>query len=144
MNASLTILRNLVINSGLCNGTTFKVLSINHKVFRVEIKNGSHIGQNIGLITRIDLIPSEMSLPFRMKTRKLPVRLCFEMTIKKSHGQSINNLGVYIPQSVFLHGQLYVALSRAGLSNKTKVMLTDVKDTQGTIENNIGKFVLKY
>ena len=55
------------------------------------------------------------------------------MIIKKTHRQSINNLGVYILHSVFSHGRLYVALSRAGLSHKTKVVLTDVKDAQGTM-----------
>ena len=28
----------------------------------------------------------------------------------KAQGQSINNLGVYLPQPVFSYGQLYVAL----------------------------------
>ena len=55
------------------------------------------------------------------------------MIINKAQGQSINNLGDYLPQPVFSHGQLYVALSRTGLPHTTKVMLKDVKDTQGTI-----------
>ena len=37
-----------------------KLISINHKVLKVKITNGSHIG-NIGLIPRIDLTPSEIS-----------------------------------------------------------------------------------
>ena len=48
------LLRNLDINSGLCNGTTLQILSINHKVLKVKITNVSHI-ENIGLIPRIDL-----------------------------------------------------------------------------------------
>ena len=75
-----------------------------------------------------------------MKRRQFPIRLCFAMTINKAQGQSINNLGVYLPQPVFSHGQLYVALSRAGLPHRTKVMLIDVKDTQGLIEDNNGKY----
>ena len=66
INASLILLRNFDINSGLCNGTTLQILSINHKVVKVKITNESYIG-NIGLTPRIDLTPSETSLPFRMK-----------------------------------------------------------------------------
>ena len=83
-----------------------------------------------------------MSLSFKLKARQSPVRLFFSMIIKKTHRQSINNLGVYILHSVFSHGRLYVALSRAGLP-RTKVMLIDVTNTQGTNENIFGKFLLK-
>ena len=107
------LLRNF--NSGLCNGTTLQILSINRKVLRVKLTNGSHIG-NIGLIPRIGLTPSETSLPFRMKRRKFPIRLCFAMTINKAQWQSINT----ILRPVFSHGQLYVALSRVGLPHRTK------------------------
>ena len=62
------------------------------------------------------------------------------MTINKAQGQSINNLGVCLPQPVFSQGQLYAALSRAGLTHRTKVILIDVKDTQGTVQDNNGKY----
>ena len=62
------------------------------------------------------------------------------MTINIAQGQSINNLGVYLLQPVFSHGQLYVALSMAGLPHRTKVILIDVKDTQGPIQDNNGKY----
>ena len=83
------LLRNLDINSGLYNGITLQILSINHKVLRVKLTNGSHIG-NIGLIPRISLTPLETSLPFIMKRSQFPIRLFFAMTIKKAQGQSIN------------------------------------------------------
>ena len=75
INASVMLLRNLDINSGLYNGTTLQILPINNKVLKVKITNGSHIG-NIGLIPTIDLTPSETSFPFRMKRRQFPIRLC--------------------------------------------------------------------
>ena len=62
------------------------------------------------------------------------------MTINKAQGQSINNLGVYLPQPVFSNGQLYSALSRAGTPHKTKVMIININDKQGSFENYDGKF----
>lgn len=44
------------------------------------------------------------------------------MTINKSQGQTIPNVGVYLPEPVFSHGQLYVALSRATATANIKVL----------------------
>ena len=44
------------------------------------------------------------------------------MTINKAQGQTIPNVGIYLPEHVFSHGQLYVALSR-GVSYSTTWML---------------------
>ena len=41
---------------------------------------------------------------------------------------------------MFSHGQLYVALSRAGITHKTKVMIINIKDTEGSFENYDEKF----
>ncbi|KAG2642745.1 hypothetical protein PVAP13_2KG196764 [Panicum virgatum] len=40
------------------------------------------------------------------------------MTINKAQGQTIPNVGIYLTEPVFSHGQLYVALSR-GVSRET-------------------------
>ena len=81
INASVMLLRNLDINSGLCNWTTLQILSINHEVLRVKITNGSHVA-NIGLIPRIDLSPSEISLAFRMRRRRFPIRPSIKHRVK--------------------------------------------------------------
>jgi len=69
------------------------------------------------------LSPSEdISLPFKFKRKQFPIRLSFGMTINKAQGQTIPNVGIYLPEPVFSHGQLYVALSR-GVSRSTTWML---------------------
>ena len=49
------------------------------------------------------------------------------MTINKAQGQTIPNVGVYLPESVFYHGQLYVALSRGISRVNTKILVNPVK-----------------
>ena len=68
--------------------------------------NGSEV-----FIPRIDFIP-KTELPFEFKRRQFPVRVCYAMTINKSQGQSMKYVGLYLPEPVFTHGQLYVGLSR--------------------------------
>ena len=91
--ALVMLLRNIDVNSGLCNGTTMKVISIKTKIINVQITNGSHIG-DYALIPSIQLSPSDSLLPFKLSRRQFPIKLCFAMTINKAQGQSINNLGV--------------------------------------------------
>jgi ATP-dependent DNA helicase PIF1 len=61
------------------------------------------------------------------------------MTINKSQGQTIPNVGIYLPELVFSHGQLYVALSR-GVSRSATRVLTKLKvdlDPTGKSAKNI-------
>jgi ATP-dependent DNA helicase PIF1 len=43
------------------------------------------------------------------------------MTINKAQGQSIKYVGLYLPDPVFIHGQLYVGLSRVTSSENIRV-----------------------
>ena len=44
------------------------------------------------------------------------------MTVNKSQGQTIPNVGVYLPAPMFSHGQLYVAMSRATSRTNIKIL----------------------
>jgi len=44
------------------------------------------------------------------------------MTVNKSQGQTIPNVGAYLSEPVFSHGQLYVAMSRATSRKNIKIL----------------------
>ncbi|CAG4939145.1 unnamed protein product [Colias eurytheme] len=48
----------------------------------------------------------------KLKFKRVPVSVCFAMTINKSQGQTLRVGGVDLRTSCFSHGQLYVACSR--------------------------------
>jgi hypothetical protein len=64
---------------------------------------GSNAG-NIVFIPRIDLT-SDSDLPFLMKRKQFPVKLALAMTINKSQGQTLDKVGIHLPNPVFSHGQ---------------------------------------
>ena len=62
------------------------------------------------------------------------------MTINKAQGQTVPNVGVYLPEPVFSHGQLYVALSRGVSRQSTKVLVKPhgiEKSSEGVFTKNV-------
>ena len=149
--AMIIVLRNLSRERGLVNGTRAVIIKINEHSIYVELLNGSMAGTRCYLC-RIDLRTQNASLPFVMKRRQYPVSLAFGMTISKSQGQSLARVGLYLPEPVFAHGQLYVALTRCGDPNATTILLLHDDKIQGflhvgeplkvTTKNIVDTFVL--
>jgi len=57
--------------------------------------------------------------------RQFSLTISFAMTINKSQGQSLRHVGVYLPQSVFSHRHLYVAISRITSRKELKLLVID-------------------
>ena len=116
----LMLLRNLNTSQGLCNGTRLICRSFTRFVLEAEVISGSHIG-SIVLIPRISLTAAKTQCPIEFKRTQFPVRLAFAMTINKAQGQTFNTVGLYLPEPVFTHGLLYVAMSRVRLPTSLKI-----------------------
>ena len=112
VNSPIMLMRNLDPASGLLNGTRFVVKRLQPNVINAEICTGRHSGKHV-LIPRIALTPSDNTFPFTLRRRQFPVRAASAMTINKSQGQTLDAVGLFLPEPVFTHGQLYDALSRA-------------------------------
>lgn len=67
------------------------------------------------------------------------------MTINKAQGQTIPNVAIYLPEPVFSHGQLYVALSRGVSRGTTRILAKpriDIDPTGKSTKNIVYRDVL--
>jgi len=118
------------------NGTRLQIVRLGDKLVQGRILTGTRVGKLV-IIPRMPLTPSDRRLPFKMKRRQFPLSVAFAMTINKSQGQSLGNVGIYLPKPVFSHGQLYVAMSRVKSKGGLKVLITDSKGKQKNETTNV-------
>jgi ATP-dependent DNA helicase PIF1 len=130
------LLRNIDVSSGLCNGTRLMIVELGKNVIGADIVNGPHHGDRV-YITRSNLIPSDSNVNISFQRRQFPLCLCFAMTINKSQGQTLSNVGLYLPRPVFTHGQLYVAVSRVKTRKGLKILALDDSGDSSTFTTNV-------
>ncbi|KAL3810378.1 hypothetical protein ACJIZ3_000028 [Penstemon smallii] len=135
----IMLLRNIDPKIGLCNGTRLICHRFGRNVIDAEILTGQFKGTRV-FLPRMPLRTSEdAKLPFEMTRRQFPIRLSFALTINKSQGQTIPHVGIYLPDHVFSHGQLYVALSRGVSQATTKVLAKkgNIHGLEGVYTRNV-------
>ncbi|KAI9115686.1 hypothetical protein K1719_013355 [Acacia pycnantha] len=116
------LIRNIDQATGLCNGTRLQITQLGKNVVKAKALNETSAGEEI-LIHKMNMNPSETTLPFKMTRRQFPIIISFAMTINKSQGQSLSNAGLYLPSPIFSHGQLYVAMSRVKNFSRLKILI---------------------
>ena len=127
------LLRNMDPKNGLCNGTRLIVQELGRKYIRARIIVGRHSGNEV-FLPRIPMDTTEDgSSTVMFRRRQFPLKPAFAMTINKAQGQTLRHVGLYLPQPVFGHGQLYVALSRCTDPKNLKVLINE-----GAIEGQAG------
>ena len=123
LGAIVILLRNINPKKGLCNGVRMRVERLEQNFIVVRIISGKFANQT-ALLSKITLTSSPQDrYPFIIQRHQLPIRLAYAMTINKSQGQTLDQVGLYLEDQVFTHGQLYVALSRVRSIQSIKVYL---------------------
>lgn len=122
----ILLLRNIDKKRGLCNGTRLRVTKLLTNSIIAVILNGNkaNIGTTVA-IPRIDFQSkkNDTSLNVSFVRRQFPVTLAYAISINKSQGQTIERVGIYLPQPVFTHGMLTVAMSRVTNPDNLAVLI---------------------
>ncbi|XP_074362378.1 uncharacterized protein LOC141702627 [Apium graveolens] len=134
--APIMLLRNLNAKKGLCNGTRLIITRCYPFLIEAIIITGKRIGE-LTYIPRITMCPADKTLPFVLKRKQFPISVCYAMTVNKSQGQTVQNVGLYLQNPVFGHGQMYVAVSRVTSPIGLKIVTVDDDHSHNGLTKNI-------
>ncbi|GBL99526.1 Long-chain-fatty-acid--CoA ligase 5 [Araneus ventricosus] len=87
--AIVMLLRNFNPKQGLCNGTLLSITGLHENFISAKFVSEYNPG-GVVFLTRIELAPSGVNLPFVLKRRQFPLIPVYAMTINKSHGQTFD------------------------------------------------------
>jgi hypothetical protein len=136
----IMLIRNKNTSRGQCNGSRLIVQRLGRKLIFARVMTGVHAGEEV-MISRVPLTSSDedRASPVKFTRRQFPIKPAYAMTINKSQGQTLNHVGLYLPQPVFGHGQIYVALSRCTNPQNLKILIDNgnIPGKTGTYTRNV-------
>jgi len=132
----MILLWNIDQKLGLCNGTRLIITRVGRFVLEGKVISGSNIGEKV-FIPRLFVTPFDVKISFKFQRRRFPLVVSFAMTINKSQGKSLKNVGIYLPSPVFSHGQLCVAISRVTSRNGLRILITDEDGENTKMTSNV-------
>jgi ATP-dependent DNA helicase PIF1 len=97
----------------VCNGVLCELLSWSK--FNIQVRLLSGPGERkIIMLPRCNfsILEGKSGLPFSFARWQFPIVCAYAVTIHKSQGQSLSRVGLFIEADAFVHGLIYVALSR--------------------------------
>jgi ATP-dependent DNA helicase PIF1 len=94
------LLRNINQSERLCNGTRLIITALGDMVIEEQLITGTYQGKKV-LIPRISLTFKTTQWPFILERRQYPIKICYAMTINKSQGQALQNVGIYLKKPQF-------------------------------------------
>lgn len=132
------LLQTINESMGLCNGTQLVVRQIGKRFIEGQIITGNRVGFHV-CIPRMIFSPTGANLLFVFRRRQFPVKLCFAMTINKIQGQTLHQVGIYLPKPRFTHGQLYMAVSRMASKEKKDYFSIYIQLLEGVLQTILSR-----
>ncbi|XP_074328132.1 uncharacterized protein LOC141666048 [Apium graveolens] len=130
------LMRNLNQTLDLCNGTRMIVTKCLRFYVECEVIYGTFVGSK-HFIPRMELSPSDIKMPFKLVRKQMPLQIFYAMIINKSQGQSLKIVGLYLPKSVFTHGQYYVTISRVTSPTGLTIFVDDESGAATNLTQNV-------
>jgi len=122
--AVVMITRNIDEVNGLQNGTRLQIDQMRQFALACTIiTEGAFFGKKVTIQRIKFIVKDETTFDFVFTRIQFPVKLAFAITVHRSEGQSLQKVGLYLPDPMFGHGMLYTALSRCTTRKGIKVLL---------------------
>ena len=107
INGRYMITKNYDVARGVVNGTLIEMLQYSRHIVQVKLLTGTQKGRIIQLPRCSSHVSQENSgLPFAFSRVQFPIMPAYCVSVHKSQGQTLDNVGLWIDQDCFAHGQL--------------------------------------